>query len=70
MKTFEELDAEYDAKWREELQNLMEQGVPEDEIRKRADFRKESPSLDGLSYFNPHITSISSHISRVASLSK
>lgn len=37
MKTFEELDAEYDDKWRKELQNLMEQGVPEDEIRKRAD---------------------------------
>jgi hypothetical protein len=31
---------------------------------------KKSPSLDGLSYFNPHITSMSSHISRVASLSK
>lgn len=37
MKTFEELDAEYDAKWRKELQNLMDQGVPEDEISKRAD---------------------------------
>lgn len=33
-------------------------------------FRNKSPSLDGLSYFNPHITSISNHISRVASLSK
>ena len=30
----------------------------------------KSPSLDGLSYFNPHMTSMSSHISRVASLSK
>lgn len=37
MKTFEDLDAEYDAKWRKELQNLIEQGVPEDEILKRAD---------------------------------
>ena len=37
MKTFEELEAEYDAKWHQELQELMEQGTPEDEIRKRAD---------------------------------
>lgn len=37
MKTFEELDAEYDVKWRKELHELMEQGVSEDEIRKRCD---------------------------------